>query len=291
MITKTTQDSGETFWAGAKASPEVTGFPRARVMTGVFYGALMGAVYALVAGTVNWYVVRDLPVAIDWAVVAQSMALTAAAGAMLGGVTAYPADWLKGVVAGVLLIALVNVGRVLFIMAAFAPALTIIFVYSILPVAALSLPIAALVRIAVDQHDSRVVHAVSGQRLKGLALVLTGVILASAFAGSWSQMSPDAQEAMRKIDRMLQHVLAAPAETTLPMSLRELPDFKTRASTEYWMDQRQSVSLPNGIEVLIRFDSGLDMTCLVDLHTQVITCAEGIGSVYGGLQYNANDQR
>ncbi|MBI3241274.1 MAG: hypothetical protein HYZ49_03165 [Chloroflexi bacterium] len=263
--------------------------PLERRIVGAICGALLGVLYALVAGTIDFTLFRDLPLRLEWPRILISALTTGAAGLAVGAVVAWPGETLKGIIAGALVIAGSGAVKSLLTPAADTTVMVIVLVYTFLPFVALSLPIAIAIRLIVNRYEDNLQK--QGQsRLVAQGILLAGAIALAAFAGSWSQMPPSSVEAVRKIDRMIQTTLASPADKALPIALRSLSDFRARAGTTYLVDQRKSVSVTDGVDVQVNFDNGYVISCLVDNQTLAVSCVEG-ASVFGPFQFNPNDQR
>ena len=263
--------------------------PMERRVVGAFYGALLGSLYALIAGIIDTILFRDLPLRIDWPSVGLSVLAGGAGGLALGVIVAWSNETLKGIVAGALAIAALGVVKAFIAPAADMTLMAIILLYTFLPFAALSLPISVALRLIINRHEHNL-QKQGAQRRAAQGILLAGAIALAVFAGSWSQMPPASVEAVRKVNRLMQATLSAPADKLLPVSLRGIDDFRSRAGESYVMDQRKSLATADGIDVQVNFDNGFVVTCLVDNQTLTVLCEEG-GSLFGPFQFNADDQR
>jgi len=263
--------------------------PLERRVVGALFGVLLGALYALIAGLIDAILFRDLPLWINWREVWWSVLTTGVVGLGLGMVIAWPSDTLKGIVVGALVIAGSGAVKGLIAPPADRTVMVIVLIYTFLPFVALSLPVAIALRLAVNRYENNMLKQ-GRSRWVAHGALLAGVVVLAAFAGSWSQMSPDSVEAVRKVHRMLQTTLSSPADKALPIALRSLPDFRSRAGETYLIDQHKSLAVSSGVDVQVYFDNGYVISCLADNQTLAVSCAEG-ESLFGPFQFNPNDQR
>ncbi|MEK7328176.1 MAG: hypothetical protein AAB217_23275 [Chloroflexota bacterium] len=263
--------------------------PMERRVVGAFYGALLGSLYALVAGTIDAILFRDLPMRVDWPAVGLSVLASGAGGLALGVIVAWPNETLKGVAAGALAIAASGVIKAFIAPAADVAVIAIILLYTFLPFAALSLPISIALRLIINRYEHNL-QKEGAQRRTAQGILLAGTIALAVFAGSWSQMPPASVEAVRKVNRLMQTTLSAPADKMLPVAVRGIEDFRSRAGESYVMAQRKSLVTADGIDVQVNFDNGFVVTCLVDNQTLAVLCEEG-GALFGPFQFDPGDQR
>ena len=167
--------------------------------------------------------------------------------------------------------------------------IAIILLSTFLPFAALSLPISIALRLIINRYEHNL-QKEGAQRRTAQGILLAGTIALAVFAGSWSQMPPASVEAVRKVNRLMQTTLSAPADKMLPVAVRGIEDFQSRAGESYVMAQRKSLAIADGIDVQVNFDNGFVVTCLVDNQTLAVLCEEG-GALFGPFQFNPGDQR
>jgi hypothetical protein len=261
-----------------------------RVAVGVVYGLLLGVIYALVNGTIDTFTFPDLPLRVDWASLWAEIFVSGLGGMVLGAVAAWPGNAWLGTLAGAGAIVAWEMVRSLVRLR--SPLGLFLFIF-VLPLIVLSLPIAAVFRWSVSRHVQVMQRLRLRRRFVGLAgLVLTIVALAT-FAGSWSRMTGTSEAAIRKVQDVVQAVLAA-SDNELPAAFRGLTDFHAQAGHAYWLSQQASLASPTGIDVRITFDNGYVVTCFVETETgqaQIVQCAKGAQSPFGPARYNPNDQR
>lgn len=280
------QNTTHQFLDELQASQTPAGFPIQRVATGAVYGLLLGGLYALVAGTIDVFLFRDLPLRVDWPAVWTSIITTGLGAAALAALTAWPAGSIRGIIAGA---AAITVWRlVLAFVQLQASALPWLLVF--LPALVLSLPIAAVLRWLTDRHTHNLERRGLAW-LKAQAILLMVMLALGVVVGSWAQMPANAQEAVRQVHRMLGRTLAEPVGAALPSALTDVPDIRAHAGVGYHLNQRASLSGPRAVDVRVTFEDGYRLTCVVDPESSFVSCVEG-GQFPGGLfQFDPNDQR
>jgi hypothetical protein len=240
-----------------------------RLGVGVFYGVLLGTIYALVTQIVDVVTFTDLPLRTDWSNAIGLIVTAALSGAGLGVVVSWPQETWKGILAGATAIAAWGLLKSALEIAAFV----LLFVPTLLPLILMGAPIAAVLRLTINWHNNLAEE--SGlRRIRGLALLLAGVVAVAAFAGSWARMPGYAEEAVRKVDRVIQFAIQNP-DNPLSFSLRDVPQIKAHLNSDYTIVQVPVTSTSTGVEVNVRFDDGFSMSCLVGQQGDIPYCQEG----------------
>ncbi len=260
--------------------------PQTRLTAGVFYGLWLGLIYTLSAGVIDALVMRDVPIRVDWTRLWGALVTTGLGVALLSAVTAWPVAPWRGMMLG----AALYVGWLLLQSFLKLQGLATIFLIFFLPLALLSLPITAVLRWAIEWHLRHRTEP-GPQRLRAQMLLLALVFGVGAFAGSWAQMPPAAQEAVRTVHRLLQRALTQPAEAQWPPAFAAVPALRDHRGSRYGLTQRASAASLTGVEVIAVFDDGFALTCLVDAASLLTQCVEGHESIFGSFQFNPNDQR
>ena len=233
---------------------------RYRRTIGGLYGLLLGLVYALIAGTIDWLTLRDVPLRVDGPVVASSVVLTGLLGLGLGVLTAWPESFAKGVIYGALGISIGGALRSLALVGvSFETSFALSF--TLLSRAALSAPIALAMRAMTYWHEDS--QALRPGEITPRHWLPLGAILLGMLFGSLSQMSSEAQAAVRQTHRMIENALQAQTLGEIPPALWRVSDFQAKAGSTYQLDQRLSpLSVERLIEVRVFFDNGFVVSCV-----------------------------
>jgi len=258
-----------------------------RIIIGALLSVVLGVLYAFFAGTIDVLIVRDVPLRVDWGVVIVSVVTTGLGCAVLGGVTSASANPFKGVLHGALTMITYNLVQSFLQPNVNAASLVLVLLYLALPLFVLILPLTIILRLALYFYERTLENDGRARRM-AQARVLIILAAFAAFAGSWAQMPPEAREAVRRVDTIVRDSLTSEASASLPLSLRDVNNFRERASQKYQLDQQKSVSTVSGTDVHVYFDTGLVMTCVVDNLTHSVLCKEGKRNPFG--QFNPFDQ-
>ena len=242
-----------------------------RLGAGAFYGALLGSIYALVTQVVDVLVLRDLPLQVDWSRAAVIIGVTAVSGALLGMVAAWPRETWKGALAGAVTIAVWGLVKATIELPSVA--LSLLFLPTFLPLVFLGLPMALVLRLTTNWHHNALAEY-GLRRWRDLGLLFLAVMVVAAFAGSWAQMPPHAQEAVRQVDRILQFAAGNP-DRPLSVSLRDTPEVKAHLGRPYVLNQAPINSSATGVEVNVAFDDGYTLSCLIGQAGDTPVCAAG----------------
>jgi hypothetical protein len=123
-----------------------------RSLGGALYGFLGGSAFALFAGTVDMLTYPDLPIYTDWASIFALWAWLAFVLAGVGAIIGWFTDRLRGVAVGASILALTLL-LLTATQASFIPVANFIFIILlILPVTAICIPIAMILRSLANRH-------------------------------------------------------------------------------------------------------------------------------------------
>lgn len=247
---------------------------RSRRIAGAGLGLALGLLYGLVSGYLNSIVMAGVPLRVDTPAILAD-AIFAGLGALAAGyITAWPQSSLKGILGGAGAIALFGVVRSLINQAGEAENFfraVLVLIPSFLPSAAFSLPITALLRLGVNWYGDAMSYT-GRPRLLRLGRLGLGVLVLGVFAGSFAQMTPDEQAAVRQVNAMLKNGLAASSDVARPSPLQAIDNFHARASQHYTLAGHSQTEVDftiagsaavQMIAVDVLFDNGFHFTCRV----------------------------
>ena len=261
---------------------------RERILIGVLCGTFIGVLYAFVSGAIDVWLIRDLPLRIDWEKVGSEMVLTGIGCAALGGITFASSNSLKGILSGTIALVGFYAVRSFFQPHVNSITLSLIMLYIILPIAVLMLPVVGGLRFALNHYEGMLSKQGTSLRIaQGRWLLIVAVC--AMFAGSWAQMPPEARVAVHRVNELLKVALSSTATDPLPLAVRDIKNFRERATKAYQLDQQKSLAVASGTDVHVYFGTGLALTCIVDDVSHSVFCVEGKQSPFG--QFNPRDQR
>src|SRR5215208_1251334 len=227
-------------------------------LVGAFYGFLVGNFFVISAAIVDRLIYPDLPLGIDWSLFAMRWVWVGPGLALIGAITSLFNEKMPGLLIGALATGLLVLMSALF----FSPVTTglklIVLIFGLVPVAALSLPVALILRWLVDKHENALQLQ---QRIPRIILLVLLAILLGAGSGYFSKMSRRAVEATRFMHHLLQ---TAPQAAKSPV--RDLPGFQSHAGMGYQLLQSASKSSTEGFDVRAEYEDGYSVTCVVVLY-------------------------
>ena len=226
-----------------------------RAMVGALYGLLAGTAFVLMSAFIDLLLYPDLPLGVDWSPVAVRWLLIGLGLALIGALTCFFSETWAGLLAGAVAAGLLALTSALF----FSPTTTalkvIILLFTLVPAAAMSLPIAWIFRRLAARH----VHALQlkqpAARIAGL--VLTAVVLGVGF-GYFAKMSQREVRALRFMHEALQTMAENPKQ-----QLRDLPDLHQHAGMDYKLYQKESALSTEGYDIRAEYADGYKVQCVV----------------------------
>jgi hypothetical protein len=226
-----------------------------RALVGALYGLLAGTAFVLMSAFIDLLFYPDLPLGVDWSLVAVRWLLIGLGLALIGGLTCFFSETWAGLLAGAVAAGLLALTSALFFSPTTAALKLIVLLFTLVPVAAMSLPIAWIFRRLAERHA----HALQlKQPATGIAgLVLIAVILGAGF-GYFAKMSPSAVKAIRYLHENLQTI-----ETSLKQELKDLPGLHEHAGMEYKLFQKESDLSTEGYDVRAEYEDGYIVQCVV----------------------------
>jgi hypothetical protein len=259
-------------------------FPAAQRRTlGFLLGAAMGLLYGLISTSINRVVLPGIPLYPPPPGPALQVLGSAAGGAVLGLLAAWPREGLIGIVfsaaTGAAAISLSSVVTTVERQGLVAPIL--ITFYTFLPRLFFYLPFAGLVRWGVTQWREAGPPPPFDLRRHGRVVLITLGIAAAI--GGCSLRSPEAREALSAMDAIMRQAAQATTVEELPAPLREVDGFLAEASGDYTLEWSDEIgdfqaAIPVGDEgqteslILIRYESGLRFRCVFSPPIPQPTC-------------------
>jgi hypothetical protein len=252
---------------------------------GLILGAAMGFLYSLISTYINYAFIRDIPLFNDVSANLTQIVFYTLAGALMGFVVNWPEVGFFGIAAASLL------GSIIIFIGALIKSLQVqgsyglllvAFFYFTLPLAALFVPLTALLRWAagdIQQHPRRRFWTWHSLR------VYLGLLLLTVIVGSFAMYSSEAWSNLRLMNEKIIQVQSSDLKD-LPQPFKEISAVVANASRDYsleWTDdlERFPYSL-NGEEdsvglslraVFAYFSSGESVACLFSSETSFYFCA------------------
>ena len=224
-------------------------------LTGAVYGFLMGTAFVLVAAFVNQWLYSEVPFGVDWSQASVRWALIGLGLALTGGMTCLFTERFYGMVAGTVTAGVLALTSALYLSSTSAGAKLIVLLFTLAPIAVMSLPIAMAIRRLTENHGRALYMKWPVPRI--FVLVLIAVAL-GAGGGYFMKISRDALMAVQMVHENLQ---AAPENQK--KEVRQAPGLQEHAGMDYSLFQRDSMVTTTGYDVWAEYEDGYTVECVV----------------------------
>lgn len=226
-----------------------------RAMLGALYGLLAGTAFVLMSAFIDLLLYPDLPLGVDWSLVAVRWLLIGLGLALIGGLTCFFSETWAGLLAGAITASALALTSALFFSQTTTAVKLIVLVFTLVPAAAMSLPLAWIFRRLAERHAFALHLEQSTARIA--RLVLIAVVLGAGF-GYFAKMSRREVRALQFMHETLQTMEESPKP-----QLRNLPGLQEHAGMEYRLFQKESELSTEGYDVRAEYKDGYIMQCVV----------------------------
>jgi hypothetical protein len=225
------------------------------MLVGALYGFLIGNVFVLTASLVDRLLYPDLPLGMDWSLFAMRWVWIALGLALIGATAALFSEKLPSLLVGAVVAGLLALVSALFLSPATMGLKVVVLIFTLIPMAAMSLPVTLILRWLVDQHEQALVLRQYMTRI--IPLILLAIVLGMG-SGYFVKMSKRAVAATRFFDNLLQ---TAPQDTESP--IHDVAGFQDHMDISYRLFQKPSETSTEGFDVRAEYPDGYNMTCIV----------------------------
>lgn len=224
------------------------------MLVGALYGFLIGNAFVITASIVDRLLYPDLPLAMDWSMIALRWVWIAPGLAVIGAVATLFSEKLPSLLVGAAVAGLLALLSALFLSPVTVGLKIIVLIFTLIPMTAMSLPVTLILRWLVDRHE----QALALQHMMRIVpLVLLAIVLGLG-SGYLMKMSKRAAAATRFFDNILQ---AAPQDAQSPM--HNVAGFQEHMGMSYKLFQKTSATSTEGFEVRAEYPDGYNVTCIV----------------------------
>jgi MFS family permease len=228
-----------------------------RAAFGALYGLLGGAAFVMMATFIDIWLHPDLPLGVNWDAVWLRLPLIGLGLAFVGAVTCWWHEAWQGLVSGAFMTSALALITALFSSQVGAGMKFIVLVFILLPVAAMTLPIAFFLRWLTERH-ARALHLPwRAARIGGLVALM---ISAGVGLGYFMKASSRGVEATRFVHAYLQDL------TTSKNPLVEVAGVPERDDQPYTLYSTTSFDSTEGFDIHIRYADGYRLRCAVILY-------------------------
>jgi len=219
---------------------------------GEFYGLIMGMAFALTASFIDLILHPNLPLAVDWRLFDMRLSVIGVGLALIGATTTLWVEFWPGLGSGLLTAGLITLGSALYTSQSSTGLKFIVLIFSLMPVAFLSLPIVLILRWLVKRHIDSLALKQAASRIIGLVLL---TLVLGAISGSFLKMSQRAVSATSYMHNLLQMGNNQKILAVEGMSQRE--------NMPYHLYQSKSKSATEGFDIRVEYEDGFAATCEV----------------------------
>jgi len=225
-----------------------------RATFGAFYGFLGGAAFVFMAAFIDILLNPDLPYGVDWSALATRLPLIALGLALVGAVTCWWHEAWQGLLSGAAVAAALAL-----IVALFSAEITtgmkfIVLVFTLVPIAAMTLPVAYLLRWVTERHAAVRQLKWSSVRVAWLMVIVLAV---GTGCGYFMKTSARGLEAARLVQGFLQN----PQQAKNPFT--KIEGVQAHQNSTYKLYQNKSAFSTEGFDIHIEYEDGFRLRCVV----------------------------
>jgi hypothetical protein len=228
-----------------------------RALFGALYGFLGGTAFVLMAAFIDIWLHPELPLGVNWSAFTLRWPLVGLGLAIVGAVTCWWHEGWQGLLSGAVVAAALALIVSLFASQVDTGMKFIVLVFVLIPVAAMTLPVAYLLRWFIERHAVALHMERSGLRIAGLILL---VIALGAAGGYFMKSSARGIQAAHFIHNFLQD---PSAENNPLVSVAGVPE---RSDMPYQMFSTRSESSTEAFDIHIEYADNYKLLCTVILY-------------------------
>jgi hypothetical protein len=235
---------------------------RRRALSGALYGFLGGSAFALLAGTIDALLLRDLPIYTDWKTILMNWIGLGLVLTVVGAITGWITETVKGIAIGAASLSLAllvfTLSKTTYSLVASA---TLFFVL-VLPVSATCVPIAIALRWLINRHSNSTEMGSQVPARRVLALSVLALIL-GMFPAVFTRSFGKAETSLHVMDTLLKNAASGQMDTRFGVRLEAAPVLKTHIGMAYQLSQSASIVSSEGYEINLIFADGFKATCTI----------------------------
>jgi len=228
-----------------------------RAAFGAFYGFLGGTAFVFMAAFIDILLHPDLPYGVDWSAFMARLPMITLGLALVGAVTCWWHEAWQGLLSGSAVSAALALMAALFSSEITTGMKFIVLVFILIPIAAMTLPIAYTLRWLTERHAA--VMRLKWSRLRVAWLVIIALAL-GAGCGYFMKTSAPGVESAHFLNELLQNPLQAKSPLSKVRGLLE------HQNTTYKLYQKKSVFSTEGYDIYIKYEDGFVVKCVAVLY-------------------------
>ncbi len=235
-----------------------------RMLPGAVIAIIAGTAYLLTSSTINVITLPALHLGLDWGRLLLNLVEYDLVLALMAALACWFSDDPAGAIGGgvVTIAAYLAYNWIVFRIRGGSPERMVQIFVTAIPLLIGAAVLCWIFRLAVARYLRLRQTEPSGKRSGQLAGWVALVIAAGIFLGFFSRFNQSAQAAILTMEQRLQAVAGDPSLTS-QFPLAEFPDLQAHFGRRFTLYPRASASIPNALDVTIRYDDGYALTCLV----------------------------
>ena len=235
-----------------------------RMLPGAIIGLLAGSAYVLTRSTINVISLPALHLGLDWIRLLTDLVEYDLALALLGAIAGWFTEDYMGAIGGgivsILLYLIIN--WIILRLTGASPERIVQLFITAVPLLIGAMVLCGIYRFAVGRYLRLAQTPPGGKRNGRLAGMIVLVIVVGMLPGLFSRFDQNAQNVILAMDQRLQAV-ASDSSLKTQFPLAEFPALQGHFGTHFVLYPRASASVPNALDVTIRYADGYSLTCLV----------------------------
>lgn len=225
-----------------------------RAAFGALYGFLGGMAFVFMAAFIDILLNPDLPYGVDWSTLLTRLPLIALGLALVGAVTCWWHEAWQGLLSGAAVAAALALIVALFSVEIATGMKFIVLVFILIPIAAMTMPIAYTLRWLTERHTVMLHLKGSSLRIAGLVII---VLALGAGCGYFMKTSAHGVS----VARFMQGLLQNPTLGDTPLG--KVQGMLDHQDAPYKLYQQKSESSTTGYDFRIKYEDGFTLQCTV----------------------------
>lgn len=227
-------------------------------LTGAFYGLLMGTAFVLVMAYINMWLHPNIPFGVDWPHFGVLWLLIGLGLAAIGAVACLFDEPLIGLLVGAVVAGFLGLGGTLLFSNTTAGMKLIVLIFTLAPMAVVSLPVAWVLQRLVQRHAGS-----TNLKWRPVFVALLIVIAVALGGGSayFTKISDSALEAVRLVNEGLRADGEHPG-----IDVSQLAGWQEHRAMRYELFQQKSEATTEGFDVRAVYQDGYTVKCIVSAY-------------------------
>jgi len=226
-----------------------------RAIVGALYGLLTGTAFVLMSALVDILLHPNLPLGVDWTLTSTRWVLIGLGLTLIGALTCLFKETWAGLLAGAITAGLLALTSALFLSPTATALKVMVVLFTLAPIAVMSLPIAWILRRLAERHALALYSERSIARIALLTLIAVAL---GAAGGYFMKMPRDASTAVNYFHDALQFASVSEME-----EISALPGFQEHTGMRYKLFQNASEASTEGYDVRAEYEDGYTLQCTV----------------------------